>query len=409
MAPDQSTIAAFVSSMQEEIGSLFRDMLLVCEAQGLLGGTPCAFDGLTLSSNAAKAWSGTFADLRQKKEKLEEQGKKLLPEHQQAEQEGEGSRAGAHRSEQDKAQEQMERLEKPAARIAACLAKNAPKRGKRGKERQSHGTDNDSAQMQTAHGVRQGYHGQALVEAKYQGIVPAEASGNGQDYGHGAPRLEGAKANVQAIGCPRTYFAGKMLRADSHDQSEANLKTCAQEKLEAYIPDTPCRQRAPRFATPERHKPSTNEKFTVKDFPYDNAHECSGCPNGKCVKRAARRHKIGNNLSRRYEAAAADCGACLLREQCVQNAKTRQKPLAVFVEPANEPLSQQMMAKIDTPAARAIYGQRLAIVAPVFGNIRSQKRLDRLTLRGKIKVNIPWMLYCMVHNIEKIVHYGVAT
>ena len=79
------------------------------------------------------------------------------------------------------------------------------------------------------------------------------------------------------------------------------------------------------------------------------------------------------------------------------------------MEPANETLSQQMIAKIDTPEARAIYGRRLAIVEPVFGNIRSQKRLERFTLRGKIKINIQWMLYCMVHNIEKIVHYGMAT
>jgi hypothetical protein len=43
-----------------------------------------------------------------------------------------------------------------------------------------------------------------------------------------------------------------------------------------------------------------------------------------------------------------------------------------------------------------------------FGNIRSQKRLDRFTLRGKIKVNIQWMPYCMVHNIEKIVNSGLA-
>src|SRR5262245_5711432 len=39
MLPDHSTIAAFVSSMHEEIVSLFRDILLVCEEQGLLGGT----------------------------------------------------------------------------------------------------------------------------------------------------------------------------------------------------------------------------------------------------------------------------------------------------------------------------------------------------------------------------------
>jgi transposase len=36
--PDHSTIAAFVSSMQEEIKVLFRDVLLVCEESGLLGG-----------------------------------------------------------------------------------------------------------------------------------------------------------------------------------------------------------------------------------------------------------------------------------------------------------------------------------------------------------------------------------
>jgi hypothetical protein len=37
--PDHSTIAGFVSSMREEILPLFRDVLLVCEEEGLLGGT----------------------------------------------------------------------------------------------------------------------------------------------------------------------------------------------------------------------------------------------------------------------------------------------------------------------------------------------------------------------------------
>jgi transposase len=93
MVPDHSTIAAFVSSMKEEIISLFRDILLVCEEQGLLGGTHFALDGLKLSFNAAKEWSGTFADLRQKKEKLEEKVKSLLAEHQRTDQEGKPSRA----------------------------------------------------------------------------------------------------------------------------------------------------------------------------------------------------------------------------------------------------------------------------------------------------------------------------
>ena len=37
--PDHSTIAAFVSSMRHEILPMFRDVLLVCEEEGLPGGT----------------------------------------------------------------------------------------------------------------------------------------------------------------------------------------------------------------------------------------------------------------------------------------------------------------------------------------------------------------------------------
>jgi hypothetical protein len=48
------------------------------------------------------------------------------------------------------------------------------------------------------------------------------------------------------------------------------------------------------------------------------------------------------------------------------------------------------------------------VAEPVFANIRTQKRLDRFTLRGKVKVNIQWLLYCMIHNIEKIKNYGFA-
>jgi hypothetical protein len=33
-------------------------------------------------------------------------------------------------------------------------------------------------------------------------------------------------------------------------------------------------------------------------------------------------------------------------------------------------------------------------------------RMDRFTLRGRIKVTIQWMLYCLVHNIEKILNFG---
>jgi hypothetical protein len=331
-----------------------------------------------------------------------------LEEHEIADQAGEGSGAEEHLSEPDKVQEQIKRLARQTARIEAFLAVNDPKRGKRGKELQSHGTANESATMQTAHGGIQGDHGQALVEAKHQVIVPAEAFGNGQDYGHVAPMMEGAKANLQAIGLPEAYVEGTLLSADRNDHSEANLQQCAHAQLDAYIPAPHVRQRDPRFASQGRHKLPTEEKCTLADFTDDNAQACYTGPQGNVLKLEARRHQIGNHIYRRYEASEADCTVCPLREKCLQTAETRRQHLAVWVENAKETLSQQMIAKIDTPEARKIYGLRLAIVEPVFGNIRSQKRLDRFTLRGKINVNMQWMLYCMVHHIEKIVNDGRA-
>jgi hypothetical protein len=126
------------------------------------------------------------------------------------------------------------------------------------------------------------------------------------------------------------------------------------------------------------------------------------------LKLRARRHQVENNLYRRYEAEEAECRRCPLWEPCLHTPATRRNHLAILIGKAKETLSQQMRAKIDPPEAREIYGQRLAIVEPVFGNLRAQKRLDRFTLRGKIKVTIKWLLYCMVHNIEKILYYGGA-
>ena len=67
-----------------------------------------------------------------------------------------------------------------------------------------------------------------------------------------------------------------------------------------------------------------------------------------------------------------------------------------------------MKQAIDSPRGRRLYSQRMATVEPVFANLRHNKRLDRFTLRGQVKVNTQWHLYCLVHNIEKLAKAGFA-
>lgn len=47
----------------------------------------------------------------------------------------------------------------------------------------------------------------------------------------------------------------------------------------------------------------------------------------------------------------------------------------------------------------------MSVVEPVFGNIGTNKRLNRFSLRGPKKVQGQWRLYCLVHNIEKLANY----
>ena len=68
----------------------------------------------------------------------------------------------------------------------------------------------------------------------------------------------------------------------------------------------------------------------------------------------------------------------------------------------------RMQQRLDTPEGREQYGRRFATVEPVFGNVRFNKRLDRFTLRGRTKVNGQWLLFCLVHNIEKLTNAGYA-
>ena len=85
--------------------------------------------------------------------------------------------------------------------------------------------------------------------------------------------------------------------------------------------------------------------------------------------------------------------------------------LAIFVgkhASAEEKASDRMKRKIDSECGREMITRRFATVEPVFGNVRANKKMDRFTLRGEVKVDGQWKLYCMVQNIEKLAHNGYA-
>jgi RNA-directed DNA polymerase len=67
---------------------------------------------------------------------------------------------------------------------------------------------------------------------------------------------------------------------------------------------------------------------------------------------------------------------------------------------------QQAILQILQPGWDRTFSHRMSTVEPVFANITCSKKLKRFSLRGKDKMQGQWQLFCLVHNIEKLMRYG---
>jgi Transposase DDE domain len=73
-----------------------------------------------------------------------------------------------------------------------------------------------------------------------------------------------------------------------------------------------------------------------------------------------------------------------------------------FLNKAQEKISclDLLKEKIDSEEGRRIYSRRMWTIKPVFGNLTSNKGLNRISLRGETKCTALWLMFCLVHNIE---------
>jgi transposase len=398
--PDHSTIAEFVSSIDEEICSIFVEVIAVCNELGLIGGEIFALDGHKVSSNAAKEWSGTFSDLEKKKGKYEAMMNFLISKHK--EMDASESIEGYEK--------RIENYKKKIEKITHFIQNNNPKKGKKIKEVQSNVTDNESSRIKSSHGVIQGYTGEAMVDAKNQIIVYAEAFGDSHEQEYVDDMVRGTEAIMQKVKGEENYLSGKIFLADNGNFSEWNLEYLASKNIDAYIPDNNFRRRDSRYVTAERHKGKKDESksyYRIDKFQYDSERDVFICPQGKVLKRSRSESTFKNRyIGKRYASSRLDCLNCELREKCLRNKNAKVKTLLTLRNvPNKKNFSELMREKIDSKEGKDLYSKRMGIVEPVFANIRFHKRLNYFTLRTKKKVNIQWNIFSLIHNLDKIRKY----
>lgn len=414
--PHFTTIASFISSMDKEVITLFREVLVICDEMGLIGREMFAVDGCKLPSNASKEWSGTKKDFKKKCDKLDASIERIVKRHREEDQ------TEAEQRVQETEKQYISTLKKQVKKIRNWSEKNNDKSGHKGTPTKSNITDNDSAKIKTSNGVIQGYNGVAMVDDKHQIIVGAEAYGEATEYNLLGPMIEVTKENFKMLNDREDIFNKTKLTADSGFHTNKNMKMLAEEQIDAYIADRHFRKRDPRFdnagrfkerSTEERRKIDKSRKqFLPGDFTFDPEFKFCICPAGK------RMYRSGFPVLRGVKRAAftgqkKHCRPCKLRAQCLRypdRTEVRQVTCAIKAASENTPatFAEKMKNKIDSVMGKTIYAQRIATAEPPFAHIRHAMGLKRFSLRGKRKVNNQWLLFCIVHNLKKVHKYGLT-
>lgn len=286
--PHFTTIANFVSSHTDAIESLFEQILLICDEQGLLGHELFAIDGCKMSSNASKEWSGTIEELEQKRAKI----KKLIHHHVTKHEElDKNEPQEAVRIE--RAKQAADTLSAAYDKIDHFLKMSTPRMGKGRKKKEVKGniTDNESAKMKTNKGTIQGYTGIASVDKKHQIIIDAQAFGEGQEHHTLKPVLEAIKDRYQRLGISANLYEDSIIvTADTGFANEANMRYLHDNNINGYIPDNRFRSRDPKFSHQKEKygkRPTTRKAnrsvgvIPASEFTFDPIDKTCICPAGE--------------------------------------------------------------------------------------------------------------------------------
>jgi transposase len=405
--PSHTHIAKFVCSLSDQIKPLFSQVLMTCDAQGLIGRDMFAIDGVKLPSNASKERSGTHEELRHRAKRLDQAADKILALHLAQD------KQGSDEALEPKRQARIDALRQEAARTREFLASSTKRQNRKGQELKTNVTDPQSAKMATSKGVIQGYAAQAAVDSSHQVIIAADVIGSGSEQAMLLPMIEQASA----YRTPDT-----LVTADAGYHSDANIAQLQRHNIPAMVADNQMRSRDERFADQAKYKdkpdplsekiatgqPKEVKRFGPKDFAFNDDNTAT-CPAGSLMSSSGTIYISARGLHyQTYTAREVDCKACKLAKQCLKGPLKpndgRGRQVTRFVPKAKDPThpSERMRQAIDSPRGRQLYSQRIGTVEPVFANIRHNKRLTRLNHRGRAKVNTQWNLYCMVHNIEKL-------
>lgn len=341
--PDFRTISEFRRRHLKALGGLFRQVLLLCRAAGLVKLGHVALDGTKIKANAGLNKAMSYGRMQQAEAALAAEVQGWLSQAAATDEAEDRKFGPGKRGDEmpDWVADKQKRLEKIRSAKAALEAEarakaeansrdgdggaghsnggtakpgRKPAAAEPNAKAQRNFTDPESRVMPTRSGFIQGYNAQAAVDGAHQIIVAQTLSNSSSDQAQLAPLLDAIKANLGSN--------PQEASADAGYCSAPNLRTLIRRRIAGYI--------------------------------------------------ATGRQTHGSKA-----------------------AVTKRKPAAGT-------LIARMSTKLKRGGYRSRYRLRKQIVEPVFGQIKQARGFRQFLLRSLDKVRCEWAMICTAHNLTKL-------
>jgi transposase len=231
------------------------------------------------------------------------------------------------------------------------------------------------------------YNGQAVVDAEGGVIVAATLTNIAPDTGH-LPAMVAAVRALRAV----VGKADTDLTTMSEDAGYFSAENIAEDGdgIDLLI--------AAGRRDPAASPPPAGQSYPADRFAYDADRDVWLCPAEKVLEHAAvPPGAIGRPSKHRYLAAATDCAACPLRQHCLKPGEARR-----VLDAQRRRTTGGMRFKLRNPEARRRYARRKVIVEPIFGQLKENRGLVALSVRGLVYAKGEYLLACLAHNLGKL-------
>lgn len=411
--PDYSTICNFRTKFGQELRGLFRKVVRIAQAAGLIHLIEVGFDGTRVRANNSRHKTWTAEKIEKHLEALEAEFSQRLEDMQQADQQEQPLWPGE--GESRPLPPELAKLD----RRRACLKSAQQQVEQREQQRRSEGKDPQRKPAQipaTDPDSRVNPNKEGGYAPNY---TPLAAADGHKGFLVDVDVIAGTDEQSQTVAVvdriqETTGDKPETVLADGLHATGLNIVELQQREVEFLsplnspeaTPGHPAWREDPRQPVPEENRPqlpinAQSKRLDKSCFLYDAEQDVYYCPMGQPLEFSENKsdYRQGEKIVLRVFQCAS-CAGCPLAEKCISSRNQGGRTVSRDPYAADR---QQHAQKMTTESAKECYKRRMWMAETPFAVIKQAFGVRQFLLRGKEKVLTEWLWIGTAFNFRKLI------